>query len=302
MDTVITPTRLILGAAALLCLLVAPIAVAGAAGGPEASASGGVSNKKFKKLKQQVQELEQKVDQLQTQPGPQGPQGPEGPQGQPGAAPACQGNGSGDEMVAAGAVCIDRYEVSVWSSPTGGTQYGVASDDYPCNDNGQNCTNIYARSVPGVTPSGFITYFQAQQALANSGKRLPSSAEWQQAVAGTPDPGASPGAEDCNTSSAGPVATGSRDNCVSRFGANDMVGNRWEWVGDWVPASTAAPGWGAFSDDFMGLSGASTTATGPGALIRGGSFVSAASAGPFAVDAADQPLNSYSSLGFRGAR
>src|SRR5256885_10575002 len=30
------------------------------------------------------------------------------------------------------------------------------------------------------------TYFQAQQALANSGKRLPTNAEWQAAVAGTP--------------------------------------------------------------------------------------------------------------------
>ena len=34
------------------------------------------------------------------------------------------------EMVKVGATCIDRYEVSVWSSPTGGTQYGVGSDNY----------------------------------------------------------------------------------------------------------------------------------------------------------------------------
>ncbi|MPZ91072.1 MAG: hypothetical protein GEU68_05495 [Actinobacteria bacterium] len=52
---------------------------------------------------------------------------------------------------------------------------GVSSDDYPCNDNGQNCKGkIYARSVAGVTPSRYITWFQAQQALANSGKRLPT--------------------------------------------------------------------------------------------------------------------------------
>ncbi len=61
-----------------------------------------------------------------------------------------------------------------------------------CADNGQGCKAgtagaIYARSVPGVTPSRFITYFQAQQALANSGKRLPSNAEWQQAVVSTSD-------------------------------------------------------------------------------------------------------------------
>src|SRR5262249_8027121 len=144
-----------------------------------------VSNKKFTKLKQQVQALQQQVDALARQPGPQGPAG---------TAPACQGNGSGDEMVAAGAVCIDKYEVSVWSSPTGGTQYGASSDNYPvaCTDTGQGCKagsagEIYARSVPGVTPSGNITYFQAQAALANVGKRLPSNAEWQQAAAGTPE-------------------------------------------------------------------------------------------------------------------
>ncbi len=294
MDKVITPTRLILGAAALLALTVVPVALAATGGGPEATASA-VSAKKFKKLKQQVAELQQKVDALQLQPGPQGPQGPEGPQGQPGSAPACQGNGSGDEMVAAGSVCIDRYEVSVWSSPTGGFQYGVSSDNYPCNDNGQNCTNIYGRSVPGVTPSRFITWFQAQQALANSGKRLPSNAEWQQAAAGTPDSAA------CNVSTGSVANTGANPGCVSRFGANDMVGNLWEWVADWVPASAAAPGWGTFSDDAMGLSGASTTATGPGAPIRGGRFDNGTAAGPFAVFTT-LPWSSGFDLGFRGAR
>src|SRR5690242_6490892 len=38
-------------------------------------------------------------------------------------APTVAGTGA---MVKAGPVCIDRYEVSVWSSPTGGTQYGTS--------------------------------------------------------------------------------------------------------------------------------------------------------------------------------
>jgi formylglycine-generating enzyme required for sulfatase activity len=206
-------------------------------------------------------------------------------------------------MVSAGAVCIDRYEASVWSSPTGGTQYGVVADDYPCSDSGQDCTNIYARSVPGVTPSRYITYFQAQQALANSGKRLPSNGEWQQVVAGTPDPGSNPGPEDCNTSSVGPVASGSRDSCVSDAGVNDMVGNLWEWMADWAPASTASPGWGAFSDDYMSaLSGASTFDQGPGALIRGGSWADSAGAGPFSIIGFRLPSYWSGSIGFRGAR
>ena len=206
-------------------------------------------------------------------------------------------------MVKVGPTCIDRYENSVWSSPNGGTQYGVSSADYPCLANGNDCKGkIYARSVAGVTPSRSITWFQAQQALANSGKRLPTNAEWQQAAAGTPDPGASPGVQDCNTNSVGPVATGSRANCVSAWGVHDMVGNLYQWVADWVPASTACPGWGSFSDDVMCLSGASTTAQGPGALVRGSLFTDAASAGVFAVIGNFKPSLALNSIGFRGAR
>jgi formylglycine-generating enzyme required for sulfatase activity len=69
------------------------------------------------------------------------------------------------------------------------TQLGTASDDYaPCTDNGQNCANdIYAVSVPSEIPSANITWFQAQEACANAGKRLPTNAEWQVGVNGTPD-------------------------------------------------------------------------------------------------------------------
>lgn len=230
--------------------------------------------------------------------GPAGPAGPPGAQGPAGTAPACQGNGNGDTMVTAGPICIDRYEVSVWSSPTGGTQYGVSSDDYPCNDNGQDCTGanaIYARSVAGITPSTGITWFQAQQALANVGKRLPSNAEWQQAVAGTPDSTA------CNVDTGVIANTGANAGCISNFGANDMVGNAGEWVGDWVAAGTGCPGWGAFSDDYMCLSGANGTSTNPAALHRGGGYNSFALAGPFTVLPQSPALAVYG-IGFRGAR
>jgi formylglycine-generating enzyme required for sulfatase activity len=80
-----------------------------------------------------------------------------------------------------------------------------------------------------------------------------------------------------------------------------MGGNLHEWVADWVPASTTCPGWGAFSDDDMCLSGASTTATGPGALYRGGKFSDSTDAGPFSVYGAS-PWGSYGIIGFRCAR
>jgi hypothetical protein len=63
----------LIGAAALFCVLVAPIAVAGSVGGsegPEATASS--VQKQIKKLKRRVNNLEQQVDRLARQPGPPG--------------------------------------------------------------------------------------------------------------------------------------------------------------------------------------------------------------------------------------
>src|SRR5262249_56862609 len=157
------------------------------------------------------------------------------------------------DAVVSGAGCMDRYEASVWRVPDatttnralvvkiqqgtatvasltagGATPLGTLTDDYaPCVHSGQHCTNdIYALSLPGVTPSGFITWFQAQQACANSGKRLPSSAEWQAAVAGTPDPGPDNGSTHRNPAS--PFAgapTGSPARRRSSPGAFPLLGN-----------------------------------------------------------------------------
>ncbi len=238
------------------------------------------------------------------------------------------------DAVLAGSVCIDKYEASVWRIPAtspggksnkglitkvrkgkvkaadltagGATPLGVTGDDYaPCTANGQNCANdIYAVSLAGVTPSAYITWFQAQEACTNSGKRLPSNAEWQAEANGTPDPGPDNGTTDCHTASAfAAVATGSRSSCVSARGAFDMVGNLDEWVADWVPLSTTCLGWGAFSNDYQCFAGADTSSTGgPGALLRGGYFVLGANAGPLAVHGNYQPSDSYYGIGFRCAR
>jgi formylglycine-generating enzyme required for sulfatase activity len=243
------------------------------------------------------------------------------------------------DAVLSGAGCMDKYEASVWRVPNptttntalvrrirlgratqadltagGATQLGTAgnpafgvSPDYaPCTANGQSCANdIYALSLPGVTPSANITWFMAQEACANAGKRLPTSAEWQVAANGTPDPGPDNGTTDCNTvaDNALTTLTGARSGCVSARGAFDMVGNVAEWVTDWVPASTNSPGWAGFSNDDMGLAGASTTSNFPDALLRGGAFavVGGPLAGPLAVrGAAAIAANLF--IGFRCAR
>jgi hypothetical protein len=235
------------------------------------------------------------------------------------------------DAVLAGPVCVDKYEASVWRIPdplgdnkglvkkvrkgkavqadltaAGATQLGTASDNYaPCTGNGQNCANdIFAVSLPGVTPSAYITWFQAQEACLNSGKRLPSNAEWQAAVTGTPDPGPDNGLTDCNTdSSVFPVTTGSRSLCVSTLGAYDMVGNASEWVAEWVTLSNTCPGWGGFSNDSQCFAGADTTTTGgPGVLVRGGSAANPTVAGPLSVGFTKPSSIGDGNIGFRCAR
>jgi formylglycine-generating enzyme required for sulfatase activity len=236
------------------------------------------------------------------------------------------------DAVVSGAGCMDKYEASVWRVPNpttantklvvkirsgkvtvadltagGATQLGVAGPDYaPCAASGQNCANdIYAVSLPGVTPATFITWFQAQQACANADKRLPSSAEWQAAVAGTPDPGPDNGTTDCNTNSTmSVVLTGSRGSCVSSRGAFDMVGNLFEWVADWVPRSTVCGSWSpgvSPTGDIQCVAGADTTGE-PGALLRGGGWFDGAGAGPLAVASDPVPSDSSDAIGFRCAR
>jgi len=241
------------------------------------------------------------------------------------------------DSVVSGTTCMDTYEATVWrvSDPTttnkllvakitngtatleeltagGATLLGTPTDhDYsPCKLSGEGCTNVYAVSLPGVVPSAAPTWFQAQRACSNAGKRLPSSAEWQAAVAGTPDPGPDNGTTDCNTASAmSVVSAGSRSRCVSSDGAFDMVGNLSEWVADWVQRSTGSGTWSASvspTGDRQDLVGALVTAAGtedePGALLRGGYYADGPKAGPLAVTGRVAPSLVDFGIGFRCAR
>lgn len=211
---------------------------------------------------------------------------------------------------------MDVYESSLWTSIKGGEQVqpdSDCSDSNPdcadvCDRTGNDCKNVFARSVKGVTPVGNVTWFQAQQACANAGKRLLSNGEWQLAAAGTPKSSPDDQETTCNTSTGSIASTGSRSSCVSNGGVYDMVGNRFEWVAEWVPASTlqactTLQGGSLFGIGDHNCFGGASETSGPGGLLRGGYYqLGDSGSGVFTVIAHDPPSHRSEPIGFRCAR
>jgi len=212
---------------------------------------------------------------------------------------------------------IDRYEASVWTSPSGsGTQYGTESgtafpSSFPAD--GQYTSPLYAVSQTNNLPTSYLTWFQADAACEASGKRLPNREEWLRAARGTYDPGSSDGANGRCVTHGSTRNTGNGVACVSRWGAQDMIGNLWEWTAEWY-ASVAAVEWGPvkhWSADLSGSDGiwgvtssafenGSDTVDGvPVATVRGGSYVGMTNAGIFAMLVQIAPSNSNPEVGFR---
>ncbi len=140
---------------------------------------------------------------------------------------------------------------------------------------------------------------------ALSGKRLITNQEWQRAAAGTPDSGVDDGSTLCNISATGnPSNTGSRSACVSKWGAFDMVGNVWEWVGDWGDRADGCVMWSStFGSDVSCVGGPGSSSTNlPGALFRGGFWFNGTGAGVFTANGLSGPSLSEFLIGFRCAR
>lgn len=241
-------------------------------------------------------------------------------------------------MVQSGATCVDRFEASLWKVTDTicvalirqgrelpafclqqATQVGINGVDYTdaqCQFNGGGCKNLFALSIPGVIPARSINYFIAAAACRNSGKRLPSNAEWQAAALGTPDPWPQDDpAEQCNVSGPSAVNTGTRSKCVSDVGAYDMVGNVIEFVADWGPLATAGATWNVFlpgfGNDVSNMGGAPNGSIYglPGTTLRGGSFAFGSGgngelAGVYAIDQNGAPnsIGDATAAGFRCAK
>jgi formylglycine-generating enzyme required for sulfatase activity len=248
-------------------------------------------------------------------------------------------------MVQSGSTCIDKYEASVYKSndprciallkaaaetgddpPACALQVAISGVDYTdsqCKFNGGGCKNLFAFSKPNVIPARTINYFIAAAACRNSGKRLPSNAEWQAAALGTPDPwpqNSDPQfdpAKLCNLNGPSATLTGSRSQCKSDVDAFDMVGNVIEFVADWGPLATTGANWDVFIPGFGGdVSNMGGLPNGtiyglPGTTLRGGSFAinpnsggTGERAGVYAIDQNGAPnsIGDATSAGFRCAK
>ena len=223
-----------------------------------------------------------------------------------------------DEMVrvvSGGArFCIDRYEASIWEKSGGtGRQYGLTENDLPTTfpSNGQYTTALFARSVAGVTPSAWVSWFAADAACEASSKRLPTSSEWMRAARGTPDEGSSAGGSGtCLTSTTTVRATGQGVNCVSMWGAQDLIGNLYEYAAEWQMAPTTSNAYTPWpnvmynGDYVFNVASSAADANGyhvglPSATLHGGSFATGIGAGIFALNLSMAPSYGNGEIGFR---
>jgi formylglycine-generating enzyme required for sulfatase activity len=138
---------------------------------------------------------------------------------------------------------IDKYEVTAG-------EYKACVDAGSCTATNASTGSACNYGVSGKEshPIDCVHWDKAKAYCEWAGKRLPTEAEWEKAARGTdgrkypwgndsPDcehavmEDSSAGGNGCGTGGTMPV--GSKPKGVSPYGAEDMVGNVWEWVGDW---------------------------------------------------------------------
>lgn len=204
--------------------------------------------------------------------------------------------------------CVDRFE----ASSSEDCRYANPANQLESaeNLNGQLCA---AATQSDSEPWRNVTREQAAAACARAGKRLPSASEWYQAALGTVDD-----ATNCNTDGRAAELTGNNAACVSAAGAEDMIGNVWEWVSDdvidgqynarslpdegyvvqvdgaGVPTVTENRAEPLFNDDYFW-----SAQEGAYGMLRGGFYGSESDAGIYTVHAETLPTTAGVAIGFR---
>jgi hypothetical protein len=154
-------------------------------------------------------------------------------------------------------IYTDAFEIGVFENPDcTGQQYGVTGDDYPAGwPAGESASvSLYACSLPGILPSGYLSFHRAKRACEAQGKRLCIKAEWIAACSleiNVSYPyGAAFAQGVCNdgwSEATSLLPTGGKPGCTNGKGTYDMMGNLAEWVYEPFPERAGTSLVGGFS-------------------------------------------------------
>jgi hypothetical protein len=138
-------------------------------------------------------------------------------------------------------VWVDAYESTVFERvDCTGARFGEWTDDYPAGwpAVGDATVALFACSLPGLVPSGHLSWFRAERACRAQGKRMCTPTEW--AMACTHEPTLRPFPYGdlfvrglCNDPLSGPGEVrpaGYHPACTSGTRTFDMSGNLAEWT------------------------------------------------------------------------